>query len=46
MTVRVELGLGFGLEEELEEVFVFDIKSENRDREVEPVEAVSGARAC
>ena len=30
------LGLGF------EEVFVFDSKSENRDRTVEAVEAVSG----
>ena len=29
----------------LEEVFVFDSKSENRDRAVETVEAVSEARA-
>ena len=35
------LGLGFGLEE----VFVFDSKSENRDRAVEAVESVSEARA-
>ena len=35
-------GLGLGLR--LEEVFVFDSKSENRDRAVEAVEAVSEAR--
>ena len=34
-------GLGLGLEE----VFVFDSKSENRDRAVEAVQAVSEARA-
>ena len=37
----IELGLGLGLEE----VFVFDSKSENRDRAVEAVESVSEARA-
>ena len=36
------LGLGLGLEE----VFVFDSKSENRDRAVEAVELVSEARAA
>ena len=36
---RGELGLG------LEEVFVFDSKSENRDRAVEAVESVPEARA-
>ena len=30
----------------LEEVFVFDSKSENRDRAVEAVESVSEARAA
>ena len=35
------LGLGLGLEE----VFVFDSKSENRDRAVEAVESVPEARA-
>ena len=42
--VRVEVRLGLGLEElglGLEEVFVFDIKSENMDRAVEAVESVS-----
>ena len=34
---QFSLGLGLGLEE----VFVFDSKSENRDRAVEAVEAVS-----
>ena len=34
-------GLGLGLAE----VFVYDSKSENRDRAVEAVEAVSEARA-
>ena len=36
------LGFGAGLEE----VFVFDTKSGNRDRAVEAVEAVSEARVC
>ena len=36
-----EAGSGLGLEE----VFVFDSKSENRDRAVEAVESVSEARA-
>ena len=43
-TVRVrvsELRSGLGLEE----VFVFDSKSENRDRAVEAVESVPEARA-
>ena len=40
-----ELGLGLGLGLGLEEVFVFDSKSENRDRAVEAVESVSEARA-
>ena len=35
------LGLGFGLEQ----VFVFDSKSENRDRAIEAVESVPEARA-
>ena len=39
------LGLGSGSGLELEEVFVFDSKSENRDRSVEAVEAVTEARA-
>ena len=34
-----------GLGVRLEEVFVFDNKSENRDRAVEAVESVSEARA-
>ena len=34
-----------GLELGLEEVFMFDSESENRDRAVEAVEAVSEARA-
>ena len=38
-------GLGFGLGL-LEEVFVFDSKSENRDKAVEAVESVSEARAA
>ena len=44
------LGLGSGLGSEswlglwLEEVFVFDSKSENRDRAVEAIEAVPEAR--
>ena len=37
--LQLELGLG------LKEVFVFDSKSENRDRAVEAVESVSEARA-
>ena len=41
MTVRVRTGIGLGLEE----VFLFDSKSENRDRAVEAVESVSEARA-
>ena len=41
----LELGSGLGLGQWLEEVFVFDSKSENRDRAVEAVEAVSEARA-
>ena len=41
---NVCLGLGLGLGLGLEEVFVFDIKSENRDRAVEAVESVSEAR--
>ena len=41
--VRVRVGLGLGLG--LKEVFVFDSTSENRDRAVEAVEAVSEARA-
>ena len=36
--IRVRVGL--------EEVFVFDSKSENRDRAVEAVESVSEARAA
>ena len=40
-SVRNLLGLGLGLEE----VFVFDSKSENRDRAVEAVESVPEARA-
>ena len=36
---------GLGLVLGLEEVFVFDSKSENRDRAVEAVESVSEARA-
>ena len=45
-TLQVEvvvlgLGLGFGLGEN----FVFDSKSDNRDRAVEAVESVSEARA-
>ena len=40
---QCDLGLELGLG--LEEVFLFDSKSENRDREVEAVEAVSEARA-
>ena len=39
--LSLEVGLGLGLEE----VFVFDSKSENRDRAVEAVESVSEARA-
>ena len=39
--VGLRLGLGLGLEE----VFVFDSKSENRDRAVEAVESVPEARA-
>ena len=38
-------GLGLGLELGLEEIFVFDSKSDNRDRAVDAVEAVSEARA-
>ena len=37
--------LELGLEVGLDEVFVFDSKSENRDRAVEAVESVSEARA-
>ena len=40
----LSLGPGSGLG--LEEVFVFDSKTENRARAVEAVEAVSEARAC
>ena len=40
---RRKLGLGLG--SRLEEVFVFDSKSENTDGAVEAVEAVSEARA-
>ena len=40
MLARLRLG-----EVGLEEVFVFDSKSENRDRAVESVESVSEARA-
>ena len=36
--------LGLGLGSGLEEVFVFDSKSENRDRAVEAIEAVPEAR--
>ena len=43
MGVVLKLGLGLGLG--LEEVFVFDSKSENRDRAVEAVESVPEARA-
>ena len=39
-------GLGLGLGLGLEDVLVFDIKSENRDRAAEAIEAVSEARAC
>ena len=39
------LAVTFGEGERLEEVFVFDSKSENRDRAVEAVESVSEARA-
>ena len=35
----IGLGLGFGLGLGLEKVFMFDSKSENRDRAVETVEA-------
>jgi len=41
LDVATWLGLGLGLEE----VFVFESKSENRDRAVEAVESVSEARA-
>ena len=41
--VNLEETAGEGLG--LEEVFVFDSKSENRDRAVEAVESVSEARA-
>ena len=41
MTVRVRTGIELGLEE----VFVIDSKSDNRDRAVEAVESVSEARA-
>ena len=37
--------MGFGSGLGLEEAFVFDSKSENRDRAVEAVESVSEARA-
>ena len=38
------LGVGLGLGLWLEEVLVFDSKSENRDRAVEAIEAVPEAR--
>ena len=43
--LRLVSGLGLGLGLGLEEIFVFDSKSENRDRAVESVESVSEARA-
>ena len=39
------LGFGLGSGSGLEEVFVFDSKSENRDRAIEAVESVPEARA-
>ena len=45
MSAGPGLLLGLGLQSGLEEVFVFDSKSENRDRAVEAVESVPEARA-
>ena len=41
----LEFGLGLRLGLRSEEVFVFDSKSENKDRAVKAVESVSEARA-